>query len=103
MNRFFFAFLCANTANANSQPHQVLGGGACMNTNNNIKGLYFLKFVLNGLYGTIIFTKVHYYSFPGDIFLVPNKTFLVMGGVKVFSLQSVTFQLGTRTMLAIVH
>ena len=46
MNRFFFAFLCANTANANSQPHQVLGGGACMNTNKNIKGLYFLKFVL---------------------------------------------------------
>ena len=35
--------------------------------------------------------------------MVPNKTFLVMGGVKVFSLQSVTFQLGTRTTLAIVH
>ena len=41
--------------------------------------------------------SVFYYAFTGDIFLVPNKTFLVMGGVKVFSLQSVTFQLGTRT------
>ena len=45
MNRFFFAFLCANTANANSQPHQV-PGGACMNTNTLKHKRAILLFVL---------------------------------------------------------
>ena len=29
----------------------------------------------------------------GDVFLVPNKTFLVMGGIKVYDLKSVTIQI----------
>merc|ERR1712110_554643 len=37
---------------------------------------------------------------PGDIFLVPNKTFLVMGGIKVYNLSSFTFQLDGTIMFS---
>merc|ERR1711936_819941 len=30
---------------------------------------------------------------PGDTFLIPNKTFMMMGGIRVYDLQSVTFQI----------
>ena len=31
----------------------------------------------------------------GDVFVVPNKTFHIMGGIIVYNISSVTFQLGT--------
>ena len=40
-----------------------------------------------------IFTKTFFYS--GDTFLLPNKTFMMMGGIRAYDLQSVTFQIGT--------
>jgi len=30
---------------------------------------------------------------PGDTFLLPNKTFMMMGGIRAYDLQSVTFQI----------
>ena len=33
--------------------------------------------------------------FSGDIFIVPNKTFLLMGGIRAYNLSSIIFQLGT--------
>ena len=33
----------------------------------------------------------------GDTFFIPNKTFLVMGGIRAWNLNSVVFQLGSRT------
>lgn len=30
---------------------------------------------------------------PGDVFVIPNKTFNVMGGIQAFNLSDVTFQL----------
>ena len=30
----------------------------------------------------------------GDTFLLPNKTFMMMGGIQAYDLHSVTFQIG---------
>ena len=33
------------------------------------------------------------YLYPGDLFLIPNKTFLMMGGITASKIESVTFQI----------
>ena len=40
-----------------------------------------------------LFSKIFSYLFIGDIFMIPNKYFYLMGGIKAWNLESVTFQL----------
>ena len=42
---------------------------------------------------TNIFNSIIYDLSPGDIFLIPNYTFYVMGGIQFSNLQSITFQI----------
>ena len=50
----------------------------------------------------LIIQSINNIFVPGDTFLIPNKTFMLMGGIRAYDLHSVTFQIG-RTRRIILH